>query len=47
MICKELPDPGEELVEDYLEYGIPQKWLADFAKTHNIPLIFSGFNDFC
>ncbi len=37
---------GEELVESYEDYRVPPKWLSDFARSHNIPLTFSGFNSF-
>ena len=37
---------GEELVESYGDYAAPPKWLSDFARSQNISLLFSGFNDF-
>ena len=37
---------GEELFCDYVEFGEPPKWLADFSKTYNIPMPFKGYNDF-
>ena len=37
---------GQELLCDYIEFGIPPKWLEEFVKIHNIPLPFEGFNDF-
>ena len=39
-------NPGEELLCDYVEFGKPPQWLADFVKKHNIPLAFEGFNEF-
>ena len=38
--------PGDELFCDYVDFGIPPKWLAEFVKLHKIPLPFDGFNDF-
>ena len=37
---------GEELFCDYVEFGEPPKWLADFSKHYNIPMPFKGYNDF-
>ena len=39
-------NPGEELLCDYVEFGKPPQWLANFVKKHNIPLAFEGFNEF-
>ena len=37
---------GEELVESFEDYDAPPKWLSDFARSQNISLLFSGFNNF-
>ena len=37
---------GDELFCDYVDFGTPPKWLAEFVKLHKIPLPFDGFNDF-
>ena len=38
--------PGDELFCDYVDFGVPPKWLAELVKTHNISMPFDGFNDF-
>ena len=37
---------GDELFCDYVDFGTPPNWLAEFVKLHQIPLPFDGFNDF-
>ena len=38
--------PGDELFCDYVDFGIPPKWLVELVNAYNIPLTFRGFNDF-
>ena len=37
---------GEEILLNYADFGSPPHWLVEFAKKHNIPLTFKGYNDY-
>lgn len=37
---------GEELLCDYIAFGVPPLWLAEFVKQNGILLPFQGYNDF-
>ena len=45
VICEDV-QAGEEIVNNYVEYGEPPAWLKMFAKTHNIAMPFKGCNDY-